>query len=66
MDVEKEINALEQFIDGVQGTILQRTLLPGRRVGWTLSLGRMQDPKKFFTGQTIQECVERAKKWAGG
>jgi hypothetical protein len=62
MDIEKKILSMERMINCVPGTVLQRTLLPDNEVGWTLGLGCMQDPKAFFTGRSIKECIEKAEK----
>lgn len=48
----------------VPGTILQRTLLPESGIGWSLSVGRMMESKRFFVAPTIDEVVNEAEKWA--
>ena len=63
MDIDQEIEALEVIINCVPGTIIQRTLKKeGTGLEWTLGLGCLQEPKTYFTGDTIKECVQKAKK----
>ena len=63
-DIDEEIYKLElnqTVYQNVPGTILQRVLTK-EGVGWTLGFGGMKDPKFYFTGNTIRECLEKAKK----
>lgn len=63
MNIEKEINKIKYMINCMPGTILQRTLLLEGDIGWTLGIGCMNQPKTFFTGSSIEECIEKAEKW---
>ena len=64
--IDERIKVLEKkmgYVHGrVPGTQLTRTLHPVAGVTWTLSLGLMQEPKKFFVSTTIEKCIARAEK----
>ncbi len=61
--LEKRIELLEAGeASAVPGTSLVRILLPEGGFGWSLGLGHMAHPKKFYTGKTIAEVFEKAEK----
>lgn len=63
--LDERIEALEYPIksqDGVPGTQLTRVLPESGGMVWSLGLGRMNEPKKFFLGATIAEAVSLAEK----
>jgi len=63
--IDQRIAALEKkcgFVKGrVPGTQITRVITP-QQVEWTLSLGLMQDRKRFFTNPTIEACIKSAEK----
>ncbi len=46
----------------VPGTTLSRCFLPISGVGWSLGLGMLMEPKQFFVGNTIEDCLDQAEK----
>jgi len=64
--IDKAIGILEQELikrGTVPGTSITRTLPGGnnaRGFAWCLSLGAMHEPKRFFEGVTIEECLNKA------
>jgi hypothetical protein len=64
--IDDIINILERDLieaGHVPGTSLTRTLPGGnnaRGFAWCLSLGAMHEPKRFFEGVTIEECLNKA------
>jgi len=64
--IEERIKILEKKMGyergRVPGTQLSRTLHPVCGIVWTLSLGLMQEPKRFFVANTIEKCIARAEK----
>lgn len=62
MDIDEEISKLEEIINCVPGTVIQRVLKKdGTGLEWTLGLGCLNEPKTYFNGDTIKECLEKAK-----
>lgn len=59
MDIDAEFEKLEETIDCVPGTVLQRTLLEDG-MGWVLGVGCFNAPKVFYGGTTVKECLEKA------
>lgn len=47
----------------VPGTVLSRCLGPTTEDGlmWSLGVGMLSMPKKFFVGKTIPECLAQAE-----
>jgi hypothetical protein len=68
MTIDQRIERLEKVMGyepgRVPGTILSRTIAPhdGGGLLWTLSLGLMQDRKRFWTNPTIEECLADAER----
>jgi hypothetical protein len=61
MDIDEEIRKLEEIVNCVPGTIIQR-VLTSDGVGWSLGLGCLNEPKKYYNAGTIKECLEMAQK----
>jgi hypothetical protein len=61
-DVSARIAALEKLTPpgGVKGTALNR-VLGEKGEGWTLSIGQLNAPKLFFTGDTIEDVLSQAE-----
>ena len=58
--IDERIMALEQEVPGMAGTQLTRTMFD-KGLGWTLALGRLAEPKRFFYGSTIEEVLALAE-----
>jgi len=62
--IDERIAKLEEkhgYVKGrVPGTSICRVLSP-TGIDWTLSLGLMQDRKRFWTNPTIEECLTQAE-----
>ncbi len=60
-----ESEAMKVGLATTPGTIISRCLLPGNEAGfgWTIGLGGINQPKKYFTAKTIEETIEQAQDW---
>lgn len=63
MTIDERIAALEKKTgtDFTPGTELGRTQFQDGHFGWTLAVGRMSLPKRFITGDSIEEVLEKAE-----
>lgn len=68
LSIDKRISIIEErlgmFAGGrVPGTILMRVMSQHPRGGteWCLSIGQVQQPKRFFNGKTIEDCIVQAE-----
>jgi hypothetical protein len=63
--IDERISRLEKktgYVKGrVPGTQISRVLTVWG-IEWCLSIGLMQDRKRFFSGKTIEECLKKAEK----
>jgi hypothetical protein len=59
-ELEQRLRTLEPDCV-IPGTILQRVLLEEGGIGWTLAIGQMQMPKEFYSGRTIESCLQQAE-----
>lgn len=62
MNIEDRILQLEKKVPSPAGTTLTR-VLSEEGLEWSLAIGQLQMPKKFYTGKTIEECIEKAEKF---
>jgi hypothetical protein len=61
-NIEERLKILESKIEGVPGIVLSRSLdSQGSR--WTLRIGPMSMPKRFFIGGTVEECLTSAEEF---
>ena len=61
MNVEERILQLEKKVSSPAGTTLNR-IFSEEGLEWSLGLGQLQAPKRYYTGKTIEECLEKAEK----
>lgn len=61
-DLEERLVGLESC-GSVPGTVLARALLEDG-IGWSLGVGGLQQPKKFFYGSTIEDVIQQAEEMA--
>lgn len=60
MTIDQRIAKLEKVWG--KGTSISRQLAEnGYR--WCIGLGQMQDPKTWFTGKTIEQCLKKAERF---
>jgi len=60
MNFEERLKALESKIEGVPGTILSR-IIDHQGSRWSLGIGPMSMPKRFFMGGSVEECLTLAE-----
>ena len=58
--IEERLIALESKLEGVPGTVLSR-IMDSQGSRWSLGVGPMAMPKRFFTGKSIEECLASAE-----
>jgi len=58
--LETAIAQIESRYPGVPGTVLSRVLTEDGPA-WTVGFGALQQPKEFFTGETIAEALFKAE-----
>ena len=63
LPIENRILWLEKFVRHPAGTSLDRTLHHEEGMLWTLAMGQMLMPKKFFVAPTIEETVCMAEEF---
>jgi len=68
MTIDQRIKAIEErlgmFVGGrVPGTTITRVMspLPMNGTEWCLAIGQINVPKRFFNGETIEDCVSQAE-----
>ena len=63
MNIEERISRLESKIYNptIPGTSIAR-IITDDGMGWTLGLGPMSQPKMWFNGKSIEECISLAEK----
>lgn len=59
--LEDRLLNLEDYIPGIPGTSLTRVLAKDHGIEWCLGIGRLLEPKEFFYGSSIEECLEKAE-----
>ena len=63
MNIEERLVRLEQQLNiSVPGTIIYRSMKPGRGFEWGVAIGVMGMPKQFFLGDSIEEAIQNAEK----
>lgn len=63
MTITERIEAIEKLIPGLPGTQISRVMHEesGKGVCWSLGLGGLGQPKRFFGGPTIEDCLDQAE-----
>lgn len=61
--IDERINDLENLFWSpiIAGTTISRVLTQNDGLQWCLALGAMYEPKKFFDGVTIEDCIDAAE-----
>lgn len=62
-ELEARLNSIEEFMGGVPGTTLSRVLVYNKGIEWCLAVGKLSQPKFFFYGSTIEQCINQAEQW---